>query len=357
MIYRIFPFFPNGVITRYLTDTQNPTGYVQVLEELNGAYGVQRRYVYGLDLISMADVLAGKTYYYGYDAAGSTRLLTDEAGDIAAVYDYDAFGTLIYTLNLDPGTLSNPYNFHSEYRDPITGLVYLRARWYEPDTGRFVSMDEFEGIFEKPITINKYIAFNLNPINSVDPRGYFAVISDIKWGSRIRRLLKGVFETGDKISVGVEKVPAFEKIGFDVRHTSIGIRMDNGNIEKVYASISEYVLHRDYGYMLEHTNKNMNPNNLGRLIKRVRLGNVEMQASAYYIEIPQLSNMSDREIEGVLQQISKTFRGYQNNARYSMLPIYGEGVNSNSFTGSLLRKSGINLPMPYNAYGWYVNMF
>ena len=218
-------------------------------------------------------------------------------------------------------------------------------------------MDEFEGIFEKPITINKYIAFNLNPINSVDPRGYFAVISDIKWGSRIRRLLKGVFETGDKISVGVEKVPAFEKIGFDVRHTSIVIRTNNGNIEKVYDSISEYVLYREYGYMLEHTNKNMNPNNLGRLIKRVRLGNVEMQASAYYIEIPQLSNMSDREIEGVLQQISKTFRGYQNNARYSMLPIYGEGVNSNSFTGSLLRKSGINLPMPYNAYGWYVNMF
>ena len=55
----------DGVITRYLTDTLNPTGYSQTVEELNGAYGVQKRYVYGLDLVSVTDTGSGKTYYYG----------------------------------------------------------------------------------------------------------------------------------------------------------------------------------------------------------------------------------------------------------------------------------------------------
>jgi len=144
------------------------------VEELNGAYGVQKRYVYGLDLISMADVLAGKTYYYGYDVAGSTRLLTDEAGDIAAVYDYDAFGTLIYTLNLDPGTLSNPCLFHGEWLDVDLGLYYLRARWMSTDIGRFWSMDEFEGMHEDPLSLHKYTFTANNPVNMTDPSGYYA---------------------------------------------------------------------------------------------------------------------------------------------------------------------------------------
>jgi len=160
-----------------LTDTLNPTGYAQVLEELNGAYGVQRRCVYGLDLISQTDAIGSDgTQYYGYDGTGSTRLLTDETGAIAAVYDYDAFGTLIYTLNLDPGTLSNPHRFHGEYYDSGIDKYYLRARWMSTDIGRFWSMDRFKGDIAAPTTLHKYVFVYNNPANYNDSLGLFGIM-------------------------------------------------------------------------------------------------------------------------------------------------------------------------------------
>ena len=169
----------DGVITRYLTDTLNPTGYSQTVEELNGAYGVQKRYVYGLDLVSVTDTGSGKTYYYGYDGTGSTRLLTNEDGGVSVSYDYDAFGTLIYTLSLDPGTLTNSHLFHGEQYDEDLNLYYLRARWMSTDIGRFWSMDEFEGMQEDPASLHKYTFTANNPVNLVDPSGMYSYASTV----------------------------------------------------------------------------------------------------------------------------------------------------------------------------------
>jgi len=63
----------NGVVTRYLVDTNNHTGYAQVVEELNGASQVTRRYAFGLDLVSQMDLASAALSYYGYDGHGSVR--------------------------------------------------------------------------------------------------------------------------------------------------------------------------------------------------------------------------------------------------------------------------------------------
>lgn len=71
-----------GVTTNYLVDTQNPTGYAQVMEELqNGA--VVRRYTWGHWLLSQTQLVNStwQTSYYGY---GSVRFLTDAAGPVTA---------------------------------------------------------------------------------------------------------------------------------------------------------------------------------------------------------------------------------------------------------------------------------
>ncbi len=58
----------NGVVTRYLIDTQNPTGYSQVLEEQDSLGTVKKRYTYGIDLISQSEYNGSgwETNYYGY---------------------------------------------------------------------------------------------------------------------------------------------------------------------------------------------------------------------------------------------------------------------------------------------------
>jgi len=103
-------------------------------------------------------------------------MLLDSAGSIAATYDYDAFGNILRSTINTPITTQNSFGFHSEYKDPTTGLVYLRARWYEPREGRFLCKDEFEGTQEQPMTLNKYLGFSDNPVNLTDPSGNFSVM-------------------------------------------------------------------------------------------------------------------------------------------------------------------------------------
>jgi len=116
------------VTTQYLVDTLNPTGYAQVLEEIeNGS--VARRYSYGSDLISQSLKVGPdwQTYFYGYDGHGSVRFLTDVSGNVTDRYDYEGFGNLVN----QEGTTANSYLCSGEQRDKSLGLDYLRARYFD----------------------------------------------------------------------------------------------------------------------------------------------------------------------------------------------------------------------------------
>ncbi len=129
-----------GVTTNYLVDTENSTGYAQVVEELqNGA--VVRRCTWGLELISKLETGNSKVSFYGYDGHGSVRQLFSSTGTITDTYTYDAFGNLIEST----GTTPNNYLFAGEQFDPALGLYYNRARYLNTNTGRFWSMDDYEG--------------------------------------------------------------------------------------------------------------------------------------------------------------------------------------------------------------------
>jgi hypothetical protein len=83
-----------GVTTGYLLDDRSPTGYVQVLDEVQGG-AITRSYVYGLELIEQdrinTSTLRQSTSYNVYDGHGSVRALTDTTGAVTDTYDYDAF--------------------------------------------------------------------------------------------------------------------------------------------------------------------------------------------------------------------------------------------------------------------------
>ena len=127
-----------GVTTRYLIDDLTPLGYTQVAEDVvNNA--VARRYVYGLQRISQTQ--GGATTYYLYDGGGTARGLADHTGSVTDTFTFDAFGNLAART----GSTPNDMLYRGEQFDAGLGLYYLRARWYNPATSRFLTVDKYEG--------------------------------------------------------------------------------------------------------------------------------------------------------------------------------------------------------------------
>jgi len=157
-----------GVTTKYLVDTVNPTGYAQVLDELQSGT-VTRTYAYGLERISENQVIssAWTPSFYGYDGHGSVRQLTNAAGAVTDGYDYDAFGNLINST----GSTPNNYLFAGEQYDPALTLYYNRARYLNTATGRFISMDTVDGQDRDPLSLHKYLYSEGNPVDNLDPTG------------------------------------------------------------------------------------------------------------------------------------------------------------------------------------------
>jgi RHS repeat-associated protein len=155
----------NGEETRFLIDT-NQQEYAQVIEEYQADGTVQNTYVHGIDLISQED--ANGRIYYQVDGLGSTRLMTDNNGAIVVEYDYDAYGNLTRKV----GNADNSYLFAGEQFDEAVDGYYLRARYYDPAIGRFVSRDYFMGFEENPESLHKYNYAENDPINRIDPTGF-----------------------------------------------------------------------------------------------------------------------------------------------------------------------------------------
>jgi RHS repeat-associated protein len=157
-----------GVTTLYFIETQNPTGYAQVITE-TASNGGTTAYVYGLERISR-ETLGGSSAgasYYVYDGHGSVRALTDPTGAVTDTYDYDAFGVLIHST----GTTPNTTLYSGEQFDPDLNLYYNRARYLNVSTGRFWTMDSYEGRTADPVSLHKYLYAGDSPSDGIDPSG------------------------------------------------------------------------------------------------------------------------------------------------------------------------------------------
>lgn len=100
----------------------------------------------------------------------SATCAVDQASRSSSVtdsYEYDAFGNLLNST----GTTPNAYMYRGEAYDSDLGLYYLRARWMNPLTGRFMSRDPFDGYIDVPATLHKYLYAGCDPVNRRDPKG------------------------------------------------------------------------------------------------------------------------------------------------------------------------------------------
>jgi RHS repeat-associated protein len=112
--------------------------------------------------------------FYLYDGRGNTTELTDNRGVARDRYRYDPYGVPLpkATIGPNPWYTENPYRYNGEDYDITTGLQYLRARYYEPSTGRFLSRDSYLGNVMEPLTLNRYAYVSNNPIMYDDPTGH-----------------------------------------------------------------------------------------------------------------------------------------------------------------------------------------
>ena len=128
--------------------------------------GVDAAYIRGIGLAaSKGD--SGYAYYL-YNGHGDTVQLSGGDGNVTFVYRYDAFGN---EREAD-GEDTNPFRYCGEYYDGETGSYYLRARYYDPVTGRFLTEDGYGFMqYDDPLSLNLYTYCHNNPVMYTDPSG------------------------------------------------------------------------------------------------------------------------------------------------------------------------------------------
>ena len=165
--------------TTYTTDKNRP--YAQVLEERNESNQLTKRYTYGHDLISQTtnpNQAEESIKYFHYDGQMSTRTLTEGNPaqemfrQITDTYTYDAFGN----TTTKTGATDNQYKYTGEQYDVNAGFYYLRARYYNPFAGRFVSRDSYGGNHRDPVSLHRYLYTGSNPIGRFDPSGRETIV-------------------------------------------------------------------------------------------------------------------------------------------------------------------------------------
>ena len=167
----------DGIVTVYLYDTKNHTGYAQILEKQSGTEQFVS-YTIGDEVISESD--GSDVHYLLHDGCGSVRHRSDidggfkvnSADGISSNTDqFDAYGNRLVEQ------YDSRLGFSGEYFDTDIQHSYHRARWYQPQHGRFNAVDTYAGDLYTPQSLHKYGYAHANPVNGIDPSGLMTLTS------------------------------------------------------------------------------------------------------------------------------------------------------------------------------------
>ncbi|WP_210367569.1 RHS repeat-associated core domain-containing protein [Bacillus sp. REN3] len=164
----------------------------------------------------------GPIFDYVYNQRGDIVAITDELQAVIAKYTYDEWGNL---QNIDAPTPlgaevanANPFRYVGKFGvqyDNDTKIYYMGWRDYDSKIGRFIVADEYESEDNNPISFNRYLYAEADPVNNIDPDGYAP-----KW---LKKVFKGVkkgakaaynFAIGDDIrTLTSKKTKWYQKAG------------------------------------------------------------------------------------------------------------------------------------------------
>ena len=152
-------------------------------------------YIYGPGDLPVEQVNnnTGAVLYLHHDQQGSTRLLTGSSGAVEGAYTYDAYGN----QTGHTGSATTPLGYDGQYTSSDTGLIYMRARSYDPATAQFLSVDPLDAI-----TGERYSYAGDSPLNEADPTG-LSIFGDLEdLGEEVG---EGIAGWGDKLTFGATK--------------------------------------------------------------------------------------------------------------------------------------------------------
>ncbi len=129
---------------------------------------IRNSYIYGPGDLPFEQInnSTGTVLYLHHDQQGSTRLITGSTGKTEATFTYGPYGELTGST----GTATTPLGYDGQYTSSDTGLIYLRARVYDPKTAQFLSVDPRVAVTGEP-----YVYALDDPLNRIDPSGQEAI--------------------------------------------------------------------------------------------------------------------------------------------------------------------------------------
>ncbi len=184
--------------TEFLADHHNHTGYTQTIRErTTNADGSTKTidYTFGHDEIAQrvverdsgGTITSDATHVFGHDGHGSVRVLYDlatAAANIAQAFTFSAYGQMIALHNSQAASSPlasrlSSLGYSGEHFDARAQQQYLRARFYNPANGRFNRLDPFAGNMQDPQSLHKYAYVHGDPIQQIDPTGWFSATGTV----------------------------------------------------------------------------------------------------------------------------------------------------------------------------------
>ncbi len=203
-------------------------------------------YIYGPDGYAFEQINSkNEPHYLHHDQQGSTRLITGIAGTVEGKCTYGAYGT-----SACEGSATTPIGYDGQYTDADTGLIYLRARYYDPATAQFLSVDP-----EVELTRERYGYAKDDPLHYGDPRGKDSpTAEEIDFSNAYQRVqgetlgaLKGKHASAETIAeyreVSAYYYFALKAVIADNDGNPEYFRNDQEAYQKLYASLAANIAH------------------------------------------------------------------------------------------------------------------
>jgi RHS repeat-associated protein len=211
-------------------------GLAMLLTETAGQHSTY--YLYGPGGLPVEQINPdGSVWWYHHDQLGSTISVTDTAHGRVAEYTYDPYGRPT-TVVAPPPDGRVAFGYAGQYTDPETGYQYLRARYYDPTTGQFLTRDPANAL-----TRSAYGYVGGNPLNAADPSGLYCLTGVKGHRDDGSEICNGTSEIADNVgralddhdfngvSVGVGVCPVFGCVAVSIDWTDthgFGFNFDGG---------------------------------------------------------------------------------------------------------------------------------
>lgn len=182
-------------------------------EGMNTQKAARLRLVVAAVCLVSGGLYAGTVHYYYTDQNGNVLAKADAQGNIVARYDYKPYGASVPGMGVPP----NGPGYSGHINDPETGLIYMQARYYDPEVGRFLSVDPDVSKPGNVFNFNRYEYVNNNPIMGIDPTGrVIHIVGDANFTQRMNADLQ-IISRGAGGRVLVDKLQATPNIIYVVQ--------------------------------------------------------------------------------------------------------------------------------------------